>query len=162
MICPAPGAQRSNVGMLPPSDSDEDEEEGGEEKPKAKAASSSKGGQSKNAGMQPSDEAGKAVAGCGAAAAALPCQPIERSCECQVLKAGCHRGRSGIYKTHWWVQTLQWPKQCTMRYAQQQCYGCSAGKLPPSDSEEEDDDDSEEESSEEPLNEYLAAAPRKK
>jgi hypothetical protein len=37
----------------------------------------------------------------------------------------------------------------------------SAGKLPPSGSEEEEDD-SEEESSEEPLNEYLAAAPRKK
>ncbi len=50
-----PGAQRSNVGMLPPSDSDEDDDEDGEkkegeEKPKAKAASSSKGGQSKNAG----------------------------------------------------------------------------------------------------------------
>lgn len=49
------GAQRSNVGMLPPSDSEEDEDEGGDEKPKesSKAASSSKSGQSKNAGKLP-------------------------------------------------------------------------------------------------------------
>lgn len=54
------GAQRSNVGMLPPSDSDEDEGEEGGEKPakeSSKAAgSSAKGGQSKNAGkLPPSD-----------------------------------------------------------------------------------------------------------
>ncbi|WIA20517.1 hypothetical protein OEZ85_004913 [Tetradesmus obliquus] len=86
------GGQRSNVGMLPPSDSgsDEEGEEGKEgeaaDKQKQKA-SSSKGGQSK-----------------------------------------------------------------------------TAGKLPPSGSEDDEDEDesSEEESSEEPLNEYLASAPRKK
>jgi hypothetical protein len=54
---PYTGAQRSNVGMLPPSDSDEDEGEEGGEKPakdSSKAAgSSAKGGQSKNAGKLP-------------------------------------------------------------------------------------------------------------
>lgn len=51
------GAQRSNVGMLPPSDSDEDEGEEGGEKPakdsSKPAGSSAKGGQSKNAGKLP-------------------------------------------------------------------------------------------------------------
>eukprot|EP00882_Tetradesmus_deserticola_P005202 GHRQ01005479.1.p2 GENE.GHRQ01005479.1~~GHRQ01005479.1.p2 ORF type:complete len:175 (+),score=72.59 GHRQ01005479.1:193-717(+) len=86
------GGQRSNVGMLPPSDSgDEDEGEEGKAASKQKQeekASNSKAGQSK-----------------------------------------------------------------------------TAGKLPASGSEDEDedeDDESEEESSEEPLNEYLASAPRKK